>query len=235
MRATPWAPGISEDAGASLGDLTNRINFGTGFDVSLAVGVGSVALDLSEVAAGGDLAGFLNAPTVVAASDIVAGKVELATAAETTTGTDAGRAVTPDGLAGSGYGVRVIGILVSDPQGSAITTGDGKVCFRIPSVMNGWNLIAVAGALSTVSSSGIPTVQLRRSRRASATTRTDVDMLSTLLTIDATEFDSVDAAAAAVINAANDDVNTGDMIYVDIDVAGTGAKGLFVETQWQLP
>lgn len=33
---------------------------------------------------------------VTAASDTVAGKVELATAAETTTGTDATRAVTPD-------------------------------------------------------------------------------------------------------------------------------------------
>lgn len=172
---------------------------------------------------------------VDSASDTVDGIVELATAAETTTGTDATRAVTPDGLAGSDYGKRVVEILVSDPQGSAITTGDGKAGFRVPSVMNGWNLVAVAGSLSTVSSSGIPTVQLRRSRRSTATTRTDADMLSTKLTIDASEFDSSDAAAAAVIDTANDDVNTGDVIYVDIDVAGTGAKGLVVELIFQLP
>ena len=60
-------------------------------------------------------------------------------------------------------------------------------------------------------------------------------MLSTKLTIDASEFDSIDAAAAAVIDTANDDVNTGDHIYIDIDVAGTGAKGLFVVLTFRLP
>ena len=44
-----------------------------------------------------------------------------------------------------------------------------------------------------------------------------------------------DAAAAAAIDATKDDVNTGDKIFVDIDVAGTGAKGLFVELTFQLP
>lgn len=169
------------------------------------------------------------------ASATVDGVVELATAAETTTGTDGTRAVTPDGLAGSDYGKRTIGILVSDPLGSAITTGDGKAFALIPSTMNGWNLVAVAANVSTVSSSGIPTMQLRRSRRSSATARTDADMLSTKLTIDASEFESADAAAAAVINTSNDDVQTGDMIFVDIDVAGTGAKGLFVAMIFQLP
>ena len=60
-------------------------------------------------------------------------------------------------------------------------------------------------------------------------------MLSTKLTIDASEFDSEDAAAAAVIDTANDDVNTGDHIYIDIDVAGTGAKGLSVVLVFRLP
>ena len=46
----------------------------------------------------GDLAGTAVAPTVVAASETVAGKVELATTAEAATGTDTARAVTPAGL-----------------------------------------------------------------------------------------------------------------------------------------
>lgn len=158
-----------------------------------------------------------------------------ATGAETTTGTSTAKYVSPDGLAGSDYGKRVVNILVSDPAGSAITTGDGKACFRVPSTMNGWNLVAVSGALSTVSSSGLPTFQIRRSRRTNATTRSDADMLSTKLSIDASEFDSVDATTAVVIDTANDDVNTGDMIYIDIDVAGTGAKGLVAELTFQLP
>jgi hypothetical protein len=45
--------------------------------------------------AGGDLAGSYPNPTVVAASDTVAGKVELATDGETQTGTDTTRAITP--------------------------------------------------------------------------------------------------------------------------------------------
>ena len=167
---------------------------------------------------------------VVAASDTVAGKVELATAAETTTGTDATRAVTPDGLAGSAFGTPAIGMLVSDPLGSAITTGDGKAYVRIPSTLNGMNLVGVAASVSTVSSSGIPTVQLRRVRAG-----TPADMLSTKLTIDASELDSSTAAAAAVIDAGNDDVATADQIHIDIDVSGTGAKGLFIEMQFRLP
>ena len=47
-------------------------------------------------------------------------------------------------------------------------------------------------------------------------------MLSTLLTIDINEWDSKDATAAAVIDTSNDDVNTGDLLRIDIDVAGTG-------------
>jgi hypothetical protein len=60
-------------------------------------------------------------------------------------------------------------------------------------------------------------------------------MLSTKLTIDANETDSSTAANAAVIDGAHDDVATGDMLRIDIDVAGTGAKGLMVEMQFQLP
>ena len=165
-----------------------------------------------------------------AASLTQSGRVEIATAAETTTGTDADRAVSPDGLAGSVFGEKVAQVLVSDPNGSAITTGDSKAFIRIPSSCNGMNLVAVAASVDTVSSSGIPTVQLRRKRSGS-----DADMLSTKLTIDASETDSSSAATAAVINTGNDDVATGDRIYIDIDVAGTGAKGLLVEMIFRLP
>jgi hypothetical protein len=53
-------------------------------------------------------------------------------------------------------------------------------------------------------------------------------MLSTAITIDANEFDSKDAATAAAINTSNDDVATGDLIRVDVDVAGTGTADLIV-------
>lgn len=123
---------------------------------------------------------------------------------------------------------RVVGILVSDPLGSAITTGDGKAYFRVPSVMNGWNLTGVAMSLTTASSSGIPTVQIRNATQTA-------DMLTTKLTIDANETDTSTAATAAVIDTGNDDVATGDKVHVDIDVAGTGAKGLYVELTFSEP
>lgn len=124
----------------------------------------------------------------------------------------------------------VIGLLVSDPLGADLTTGDGKVYFRVPSIINGWNLVAVAAAVATVSSVGIPTFQVRRVRAGSP-----VDMLSTKLTVDATELDSSTAATPAVIDTSNDDVATADQIHIDCDVAGTGTKGPFVELQFEKP
>lgn len=66
-------------------------------------GGGSSAPDASTTVKGlvqlaGDLGGTATAPTVRQGTESVAGKVELATAAETTTGTDSTRAVHPAGL-----------------------------------------------------------------------------------------------------------------------------------------
>ncbi len=104
---------------------------------------------------------------------------------------------------------------------TALTTGDGKLIFLIPAYLNGLNLTVAHAAVSTVSSSGAPTIQIRNVTQAA-------DMLTTKITIDANENTSYTAATAPVIDTANDDVATGDLIAVDCDVAGTGAKGLIV-------
>jgi hypothetical protein len=116
----------------------------------------------------------------------------------------------------------VVQLQVSDPNGSAISTGDGKYYFRVPATLSGYDLVGVAAHVSTVSSSGIPTIQI-------ANVTDSVDILSTKLTIDANEKDSATAAAAAVIDTSHDDVATADELRIDIDVAGVGAKGLIVE------
>jgi hypothetical protein len=80
-----------------------------------------------------------------------------------------------------------------------------------------FTLTAVRASLNTVSSSGIPTVDINEG---------GVSILSTKLTIDASEKTSTTAATAAVISDATlaDDAE----MTIDIDVAGTGAKGLKV-------
>lgn len=126
--------------------------------------------------------------------------------------------------------IQTVILLVSDPLGANISTGDGKAYFPVPSDLSGMNLIGTSATLDTAGTGGGFLCQLRR-KRAGA----DVDMLSTRISIDATENDSRDATALPTINTANDDVLTKDRIYIDLDGVPTGAKGLSVTLQFQLP
>ncbi len=104
-------------------------------------------------------------------------------------------------------------IAVSD-EATAITTGTAKVTFRMPFAMT---LSDVRASLAVASSSGAPTVDINEG---------GVSILSTKLTIDASEKTSVTAAVPVVIS---DSVLADDAeITIDIDVAGTEAKGLKV-------
>ena len=122
----------------------------------------------------------------------------------------------------------VVQVLVSDPNGSALTTGDGKAWFMIPAKLNGWNLTAAHAGVTTVSSSGLPTIQIHNATDGQ-------DMLSTRITIDVSEFTSYTALNAPVINTSFDDVATGDRIRIDVDTAGTGTKGLLVALTFTAP
>lgn len=117
------------------------------------------------------------------------------------------------------------------PPATDTATGDGKAFIRVPAELNGMNLTGVAMAVSTAGATGTTDVQIHRVRAAAS-----VDMLSTKLTIDSAEVDTSTAATPAVIDAANDDVATGDQIYIDVDaVSTTKAKGLIVEMRFELP
>lgn len=111
---------------------------------------------------------------------------------------------------------------------TAVATGDGKAYITIPPELNGMNLVDADAAVYTVSSSGTPTVQIYNLTDTS-------DMLSTVITIDESEYSSYTAATPPVIDTGEDDVVTGDIIRIDVDVAGTDTKGLDVILSFQTP
>lgn len=104
----------------------------------------------------------------------------------------------------------VIVIPISD-ETTTITTGTAKVTFRMPFAMT---LTAVRASLTTASTSGLPTFDINEGGST---------ILSTKITIDANELTSTTAATQPVISdsALADDAS----MTIDIDVAGTGAKG----------
>ena len=113
--------------------------------------------------------------------------------------------------------------IFSDTQ--TVVTGDGAFIDAVTYDLDRWSLVRADMFVSTVSSSGLVTVQVRRIRSA-----VSQDMLTTKITIDAGEVTSYTAATPSVVNTsgspANNEVWLGDLISIDVDVAGTGAKGL---------
>jgi hypothetical protein len=133
------------------------------------------------------------------------------------TGAGTTGATGPTGATGASN-ARDIEIKVID-DATTLTTGDGKIIMAIPESFNGLNLTAAHAFVTTVSSATSPQIQIRNVTQTA-------DMLTGKIFIDTSEFTSYSAATAAVIDGANDDVATGDRIAIDVDVAGTGAKGL---------
>jgi hypothetical protein len=166
---------------------------------------------------------------VGAASTTAAGKIEVAIASEVNTGTSTSLAVSPDSLAGSNLGIRYISLALNGS--TALTTSD-VAYVRIPAGLTGMNLVSVSASVGTgaagSSSSGTPTFTV--------TNVTDTaTMLSTSLTVDAGEYTSATAAAAAVIDTGEDDVVTDDLIKVACTVAGTGVTYAVVTLGFQTP
>jgi len=168
------------------------------------------------------------------AADDVKGIVELATTAEVDTGTDAERAITPDALDGSARSIKLDKVELKKvvaiaPFGSEsnVTLGDGLIGIPIPAVFNGYNIVNITAHVHTKGITGTTDIQIRR-RRAG----TDVDVLTTPITIGDEWY-----ASDETIDTANDDVATGDMLYVDVDDihSGTAPLGLTVAVTLEKP
>lgn len=111
-----------------------------------------------------------------------------------------------------------INIIVKQSN-ALVVTGDGVYGVAIPTGLNGKNLTAALARIYSTGSGGTTTIQVRR-RRANVS----ADMLSTRITVSYNEY----YAADGVINTSNDDVATGDMIFVDVDTVASTHWGLSV-------
>lgn len=211
---------------------------GDTYIVSVAGKIGGASGTVVEVGdvyiATADNAGGTQA-SVGASWDVIQGNilsgagVTFATASDINTGTDTAKVLNSDALAGSNVGIRYL--IVGLNGSTALTTSD-KAYVRVPSALNGMNLVTVSGSVGTgaagSSSSGTPTFTVKNVTDSN-------QMLSTSLTIDATEYSSATATTAAVIDTSKDDVVTDDLIEVACTTAGTGTTFATVTLGFQLP
>ena len=121
--------------------------------------------------------------------------------------------IASSGGASAGTVTKTLTVAVSD-ETTDLTTGTAKITFRSPQAMT---LTDIRASLSDASSSGLVTVDVNEDGST---------ILSTKLSIDATEKTSTTATTPVVISDASiaDDAE----ITIDIDAAGTDAKGLKV-------
>ena len=100
------------------------------------------------------------------------------------------------------------------------TTGNGITHVTIPSTLDGKNLSSAQAHVYTVGTGSTTTVQLHNLTDGQ-------DMLSTAITIDASEKDSSTAATPSVVGSYAG-VSTADVIRIDVDVVATNTLGLEV-------
>jgi len=117
------------------------------------------------------------------------------------------------------------------PDGIPTYVGNGIARITVPKTLDGLYLSTVSGEIGahvyTAGITGVTTVMIHNETDGN-------DMLSTGITIDASEVDSATAATAPVVGA-NNGVSTADVIRIDIDTisTGTAANGLEVRMQFK--
>ena len=97
----------------------------------------------------------------------------------------------------------------------------------MPAELNGWNLVDANAACAV--STGTQTYDIFNVTDGN-------DVLSTAITIEAADIDSIDSPSQRVINAAEDDVDSNDRWRIDATtVSGTDTTWAEVQMVFQLP
>lgn len=175
--------------------------------------------------------GWFETDRSVPATLTAQGFVELATAAEINTSTDATRAMSPGAFSDSNYGIRYPLLTIVAPTAS-VETGTNLVYFHIPPGLNGMELMYAHGEHATAGTGSGSTVSTIDINKNGAT------MLATKLTIDEDETGSDTAAAAVAFNTDGSEVvATNDVVSADVDglVSATAPLGLVVTLGFRIP
>ena len=123
------------------------------------------------------------------------------------------------GLMSAAASERVIQMVCVDFATNLTVQASGVFWFHVPSTLNGFNIVDVHAEVITVATGSTNIIDLYNVTQSG-------DILSTNLTIDASESGSDTAAAAAVIDTGQDDLQTNDVIRVDIDQIGSSNPGV---------
>jgi hypothetical protein len=202
---------LSGSATAAFGMNAQKI---TGLAAAAATGDAMRFDETPKLA--GDLEGTVAAPTVKAASLTVAGKVELATAAEINTGTDTTRAMPIDQFVASNRNIKYLFIrsLGNAENHTVLATVGGD--FESPI---GGTIVEIGAYVDTAGVTGLATIDVHKNGTTLMTTNK--------ITIDSAEKTSRTAATAPALTTTT--LAAGDIITVDIDgIQTTAAKGLTV-------
>ena len=145
-----------------------------------------------------------------------------ASSAEINTGTDETKYITPDALAGSNIGTRVVQqICVDFATELAVAEGVGYIV--IPAECNGMNLISARADVITAGTTNASTFDIYNVTDSHS-------MLSSAISIA-----SAATSGTGTVDTAHDDVATGDVIRFDCDtLSDTKPKGLIVTLAFRL-
>ena len=113
------------------------------------------------------------------------------------------------------HGHREIQVVLCDP-GTSLTTGDSTASAAVPLMLNGWYVHWVHAYAETAPTGDTIIIQIANNGN---------DMLSTRITIDATENSSHTAAAPPVINTTYEQLTYGQGLDFDVDQVGSGEGG----------
>jgi len=121
-------------------------------------------------------------------------------------------------------------IIKAIPDADDTYVGDGITAITMPATFDGLYLYSIGGHVYTAGTGATTDIQLYNLTTA-------VDVLSTKLTIDATELDSSTAATPVVINSSSsiNRVYTATVLRVDVDqvASSTAAKGLEIRMEFR--